>query len=195
MSATNVSAKSFWRSGDVNAITRRNPDITRDRRYIIIERINVMKMILFIISLILLFTSTTFSQQAQDALRPDLGDKLGTCDACGMDVFERMLTRVEITTDDETFYACGMGCAFGMTKEKEGASMKVVDFTTMSLIEAEHALYITGSLLTPVRAMMPVFAFGSNDDAEAFVNKYGGTVHGYVPFKEFVLTIREERGR
>ncbi len=154
-----------------------------------------MKTLSLITALLILFTHTTLSQQAQDALRPDLGDKLGTCDACGMDVFERMLTRVEITTDDETFYACGMGCAFGMTKEREGTSMKVVDFTTMSLIKAEHALYVTGSLLSPVRAMMPVFAFGSNDDAEAFVNKYGGTVHRYVPFKELVLTIRKERGR
>ncbi len=154
-----------------------------------------MKTLLSITALILIFTHIIFSQQARDALRPDLGEKVGTCNACGMDVFDKMLTKVEITTDNETFYACGMGCAFGMTEGKTFTSMKVVDFPTVSMIEADGSYFVIGSRLTPVRAMIPVFAFGSDKDAEAFVNTYGGMVYGYEQFKEFAKRVREKRGR
>lgn len=154
-----------------------------------------MKTLPLIAAFLILLTHSTFSQQAQDALRPDLGEKVGTCDACGMDVFDKMLTKVEITVENETFHACGMGCAFGMTEGKYVTSMKVVDFPTVSMIAADGAYFVTGSRLTPVRAMMPVFAFGSDEDAEAFVNTYGGAVYGYDKFKELVMRIREERRR
>lgn len=154
-----------------------------------------MKTLSLITILLFLFTHITFSQKAQEMLRPHLGPRVGTCDACGMEVFDKMLTKVEITADGETFYACGMGCAFGMTEGIHVASMKVVDFTTVSMVEAEDAFFVTGSLLVPVRAMMPLFVFESVDDAEAFVEKYGGTIHDYEQLKELTGRIREERRR
>jgi nitrous oxide reductase accessory protein NosL len=154
-----------------------------------------MKTIPLIIILIFLFVHIAFSQQAHEVLRPNLGEKVGTCDACGMEVFDRMLTKVAITADGETFYACGMGCAFGMAEGKQVTSMKVVDFTTVSMVEAEDAFFVTGTLLVPVRAMMPLFVFATIDDAEAFVEKYGGTIHDYGGMKELAVRIREERRR
>ena len=154
-----------------------------------------MQRLLLIAAIISISTAITFSQQAQEVLRPHLGEKVGTCNACGMDVFEKMLTKVEITADDDTLYACGIGCAFGMTEGKDVTSMKVVNFTNVSMIEAQEAYYVTGSRLTPVRAMMPVFVFGSDKDAEEFVNKYGGTIYDYIQFKELTMRIRGERGR
>jgi hypothetical protein len=164
------------------------------KRYLKITE-SIMKTIPLITALLILFTHLTLSQQVQELLRPDLGKKVGTCDACGMEVFDRMLTKVAITADGETFYACGMGCAFGMTEGKEVTSMKVVDFTTVSMVEAEDAFFVTGSLLVPVRAMMPLFVFESIDDAEAFVEKYCGTIHDYGGIKELAVRIREERRR
>lgn len=152
------------------------------------------KYSLILISLSI-FTHIVFSQQAQEMLRPNLGEKIGTCDACGMDVFDRMLTKVEITVDDNTFYACAMGCAFGMTEGKVVSSMKVVDFPTVTLVDANNASYVTGSIVVPVRAMMPVFAFKSNNEAETFVEKYGGNVHTFEELKELAIKLREERRR
>ncbi len=154
-----------------------------------------MKTLPLIAAFLFFFAFNVYSQQARELLRPDLGERVGTCDACGMDVFNKMLTKVEITADDDTFYACGMGCAFGMTEGKDVTSMKVVNFTNVSMIEAESAYYVTGSLLVPVRAMMPLFVFGSNNDAKAFVDTYGGTVHDYGQLKELAKRIREERRR
>jgi nitrous oxide reductase accessory protein NosL len=154
-----------------------------------------MKSIPYITVLIIIFTHITFSQQAQEALRPDLGERVGTCNACGMEVFDKMLTKVEITTDGETIYACGLGCAFRMTEGKQVISMKVIEFPTVSMIEAKDAFFVTGSVLTPVRAMMPVFVFGSYDDAEVFAGKYGGKIHDYVQLQDLSERIREERRR
>ncbi len=154
-----------------------------------------MKTLPLIIILIFLFTHIAFSQQAQEMLLPNLGERVGTCDACGMEVFDRMLTKVEITVDDNTFYACAMGCAFGMTEGKVVTSMKVFDFPTVTLVDAKDASYVTGSIVVPVRAMMPVFAFESNDEVESFVGKYGGKVHTYEELKELAMRIREERRR
>jgi nitrous oxide reductase accessory protein NosL len=73
--------------------------------------------------------------------------------------------------------------------------MKVVDFKTVSQIDAEKALYVTGSVLIPVRAMMPVFAFGSSEEAALFVEKYGGVIHSFGQLRELSIRIREERKR
>ena len=154
-----------------------------------------MKRAVILLSILTISMHIAFAQQAQEMLRPDLGERVGTCDACGMDVFDKMLTKVEITVDNDTFYACGMGCAFAMTEGKQIASMKVVDFTTVTIIETADAYYVTGSLLTPVRAMMPVFVFGTDDEAEAFVQKYGGIVHDYGRLEQLANRIREERRR
>jgi nitrous oxide reductase accessory protein NosL len=154
-----------------------------------------MKRAAILLSFLTISMHITFSQQAQEMLRPDLGERVGTCDACGMEVFDKMLTKVEITADGETFFACGMGCAFAMTEGKRDVSMKVVDFNTVSTIDATNAYYVTGSLLTPVRAMMPLFVFATEDEAGSFVEKYGGIVHDYVRLKQLATRIREERRR
>jgi nitrous oxide reductase accessory protein NosL len=154
-----------------------------------------MKILRFIFLLICMIPYIAVSQPGQDALRPDLGERVGTCDACGMDVFDKMLTKVEITLDNSTFFACGMGCAFGMTEGKSITAMKVVDFNSVSQIDAEKASYVTGSILIPVRAMMPVFAFGSSEEAALFVKKYGGTIHSFGQLRELSIRIREERKR
>jgi nitrous oxide reductase accessory protein NosL len=154
-----------------------------------------MKNLSLLLLFIFMIMGIAFSQSGQDALRPDLGEKVGTCDACGMEVFDKMLTKVEITADDNTFFACGMGCAFGMTEGKTVASMKVVDFNTVTQIDAEKAFYVTGSIIIPVRAMMPVFVFGSRDEAGLFVEKYGGTIHEFDQLRELAIKIREERRR
>jgi nitrous oxide reductase accessory protein NosL len=154
-----------------------------------------MKRAVILLSFLTFSIHFVFTQQAQEMLRPDLGERVGTCDACGMDVFDNMLTKVEITADGETFFACGMGCAFAMTEGKRDVSMKVVDFNTVSMIDAAKAYYVTGSLLTPVRAMMPLFVFATENEAMSFMEKYGGIVHDYGGLEQLAKRIREERRR
>jgi nitrous oxide reductase accessory protein NosL len=154
-----------------------------------------MKRAVILLSFLTFSMHLAFTQQAQEMLRPDLGERVGTCDACGMDVFDKMLTKVQITADGETFFACGMGCAFAMTEGKRDVSMAVVDFNTVSMIDAANAYFVTGSLLTPVRAMMPLFVFATEDEAGSFVKKYGGIVHDYGRLEQLAKRIREERRR
>jgi len=136
---------------------------------------------------------TAFSQPASGQLRPNLGEKIGVCRPCGMDVFERMLTKVEIVMADSVFHTCGLGCAAAMTEGKSPSSTRVVDFSTLTMVNMESAWYVAGSIIAPVRAMMPVFAFANKKDAEAFAAAYGGHATEYGTMKLLVEKIRQER--
>lgn len=110
-----------------------------------------------------------------------------------MDVFERMLTKVEVVTADSILYACGLGCAAALSEGKSPSSTKVVNFTTLTMVDMESAWYVTGSIIAPVRAMMPVFVFANKKDAEAFAGKYSGQVRDSRGMSALVEKIREER--
>jgi hypothetical protein len=66
------------------------------------------------ILIVLCFALTSlniYAQRSAEILKPELGKKLGVCSACGMEVFEKMMTRVEISVDDSIYHVCGIRCA------------------------------------------------------------------------------------
>ncbi len=140
------------------------------------------------------FTSLNiYAQRGIELLKPDLGKKFGVCGACGMEVFEKMMTRVEILIDDSTYHACGIGCALTIMEGKNAKSVKVVDFKTFKLIDAKNSYFVVGSVISPVRAMLPEFSFANGGDANDFVKLYGGRVLDYNSMIDLAKRIKEEK--
>lgn len=140
------------------------------------------------------FTSLNiYAQRSTEILKPELGKKLGVCSACGMEVFEKMMTRVEISVDDSIYHACGIGCALAIMEGKNVKLVKVIDFKTFKLIDAKDSYFVVGSVISPVRAMLPEFSFAKKDDANNFVKIYGGQVLNYDSMVELAGKVKEER--
>jgi nitrous oxide reductase accessory protein NosL len=153
-----------------------------------------MKNKIFAISiLIFLIPLVVFGQSALDYLKPDFGRKIGVCSVCNMDVFEKMMTRVEIWVDDTVYHACGIGCATAIMEGKSVKDVEVVDFKTFKLVDAKKAWFITGSVISPARAMLPEFSFSSKADAESFSKLYGGHIFRYQEMIDLAKKIRKER--
>lgn len=151
--------------------------------------VKILKILILMIGL----PALIFSQSAMDMLKPNLGEKLGVCSACNMEVFEKMMTRVEILTEDTIYHACGIGCATAIMEGKKVKNVKVVDFKTFKLIDAKKAWFVTGSVILPARAMLPEFSFSSENEAKNFVQVYGGYVFDYSGIVSLAKKIREER--
>ncbi|CUT03213.1 nitrous oxide reductase accessory protein NosL [Candidatus Chrysopegis kryptomonas] len=151
-----------------------------------------MKIKILILALLLL-PASIFAQSMMDILKPDLGKKLGTCSVCGMDVFEKMMTRVEIEVADTVYHACGIGCATAIMEGKNVKDVKVVDFKTFKLVDAKKSWFVVGSVISPVRAMLPEFSFASKKEADEFAKIYGGKVLDYQSMFDLAKKIREER--
>lgn len=130
---------------------------------------------------------------AGDMLKPELGTKIGSCRVCGMDVYGKMLTRVEITVDDSVYHACGLGCAVTIMRDKNVHAIKVVDFSTGKLVNAKESHYVIDSNLVPARAMLPEFAFQNRSDAEAFVKIHSGRILDYDEMVDLAAKIHAER--
>lgn len=132
---------------------------------------------LFIITALTLFF--IFTLQAQDVsgiLKPDHGDKIGTCYICGMDVFEKMLTRVDLITADSVAYACGLGCASALMNQQKYDQILVYDCNSIKMVDGFKSYFLFGSRLVPTKAMMAVLSFAVEDDAKRFQKLYGGTI-------------------
>ena len=110
-----------------------------------------------------------------------------------MDGFEKMMTSVDILVDDTVFHACGIGCATAIMEGMNVKDVKVVDFITFKLVDAKKAWVVTGSVISPARAMMPEISFSSKEDAESFSNLYGGHIFSYQEIIDLAKKIRKER--
>ncbi len=140
-----------------------------------------------------LLSGTTSAQQAADILKPDLGNKLASCPVCGMDVFEKMLTRVDVKAGDNVLHACALGCASAILVQHKDAYVEVVDYPTGAMIPAGSAYVVFGSRVVPVRAMLPALAFKEKAEAEHFQHIQGGTVMKGMDAFDVAAKIRAER--
>lgn len=153
------------------------------------QRLSIVMTIL----LILFGTGSLRAQHASDILKPDMGAKIGVCPVCGMDVSEKMLTRVDVIHGDTTFHACALGCASALIAKHPYDEILVVDCDSIGMIPAMGAFYLFGSRIIPSRSMLPELSFGRNEAALRFQKLYGGTVyHGKESF-DVAAKIRQER--
>ncbi len=144
---------------------------------------------------LILLPIAIFAQSEIDMLKPDLGKRIGICNVCGMEVFEKMMTRVEVSIDTLVYHACGIGCATAIIDEhrQNVKDVKVIDFKTFKLIDAKKASFVVGSVISPVRAMLPEFSFLNKKDADDFVKIYGGRILKYEEMTDIARKIRKAK--
>ena len=151
------------------------------------------------LSIIITILMTTFgtnsltAQHASDVLKPDFGAKIGVCPACGMDVSEKMLTRVDLIQGDTTVHACAIGCASALIAQHRYDQILVVDCDSMRMTRAMEAFYLFGSRMIPSRSMLPELSFASNETALRFQKLYGGTIYRGKEAFDVAAKIRQER--
>ncbi len=105
------------------------------------------------------------------------------CRQCGMDrvafAHGRMLI---IYADGSTAATCSLNCAAVQMKEngkKRVKTLKVADYVTKKLIDANTAVWVVGGNKPGIMTEMPKWAFIKKADAQQFVKEYGGRVTNF----------------
>jgi nitrous oxide reductase accessory protein NosL len=106
-----------------------------------------------------------------------------SCKVCGMWIDEYQKSAAELVyKDGTTIHTCGVACMLRVVDDEGGISafksVKVHDWVTGKLVDAETATYVLGSKVIP--DMIPNYiAFAKREEAEAFAAKQGGEVIDY----------------
>ncbi len=109
--------------------------------------------------------------------------KRESCRVCGMWIDQYQKSAAELVyKDGNKEYACGVACMLRIVDDEGGmdafASVKVHDWVSGELVDAQTATYVLGSNVIP--DMVPNYiAFAKREEAEAFAAKEGGEVIGF----------------
>lgn len=102
------------------------------------------------------------------------------CQYCGMDRHKFAHSRMLIQYDDgSTIPTCSIHCAaidFSLKINANPASIKVGDYNTKELIDAETAVWVLGGNRDGVMSLRAKWAFDSDEAAAAFVATHGGNI-------------------
>ena len=101
------------------------------------------------------------------------------CVICGMylDLYER--TRLVILfNDDTTKSTCSLACAAKVINQNRGRikGVKVADFLTGKLLDADKAYFLEGSDIPGVMSYTSRVAFSSKTQASTIQKKHGGRI-------------------
>jgi len=103
-----------------------------------------------------------------------------SCKVCGMYIDQYLKSAAELVYKDGTIqHTCGVACMLRVVEDEGGMSkfksVKVHDWVTGKMVDAETATYVLGSKVIP--DMVPNYiAFAKREDAEAFAAQKGGDV-------------------
>ncbi len=106
--------------------------------------------------------------------------KRESCRVCGMWIDEYIRSAAELThKDGGKEFTCGVACMLREVEDAGGItefeSVKVHDWVSGKLVDAETATYVVGSKVIP--DMIPNYiAFANRNEAEAFAAKEGGEI-------------------
>ena len=105
------------------------------------------------------------------------------CPFCGMDRAKFDYSRMLVEYDDGTsFGACSIHCAamdMALHLDKSVQTVKVGDYQTKQLIDAETATWVIGGDKPGVMTMRAKWAFADEAKAEAFVKDHGGQLGSF----------------
>lgn len=105
-------------------------------------------------------------------------EKIPSCQYCGMDRAKFAATRMIVEyANGTTIGTCSIHCAavdLAQSFGKEIAALKVADYRSGRLIDAEKALWVVGAGVPGVMAAKSRVAFADKADAEAFRKEKGG---------------------
>ena len=116
-------------------------------------------------------------------------EKHPTCTYCGMDRAKYAHSRVLIEYDDGTSMgACSLHCAavdLANSLDKTPKSIRVGDYNSKKLIDAERAFWVVGGKKPGVMTANAKWAFEEKGAAENFIRENGGAP---VTFDEAIKT-------
>ena len=102
------------------------------------------------------------------------------CKYCGMDRAKFAHSRMLVIYDDGTEVGtCSIHCLaidFALNIDKTPSAIKVGDFNTKELIDAETAFWVIGGNKPGVMTKQAKWAFKNKEDAEKFIMLNGGTL-------------------
>lgn len=107
-------------------------------------------------------------------------EERASCRVCGMWIDEYKKTAAELVyKDGSKQFTCGVACMLREVEDAGGISafksVKVHDWVSGELVDAEKAVYVLGSNVIP--DMVPNYiAFANRDEAVAFAAKEGGEI-------------------
>lgn len=106
-----------------------------------------------------------------------------SCAICGMDRKAFGSSRMMIEYGDGTSYGlCSLRCAAFVLRGEEGKklrSVRVADYETRELVEAEEAVWVIGGTKPGVMTRTPKWAFRNEESAERFLREFGGERAAY----------------
>lgn len=101
-----------------------------------------------------------------------------SCAICGMDREQFGNSRMLVGFEDGTsFGLCSLRCATFVLRTEEGKaprSVKVADYGSRELVEAEGAAWVIGGKVPGVMTAVAKWAFRNGEDAERFLRESGG---------------------
>lgn len=122
-----------------------------------------------------LFSGTFVFAQTQEDVQSN-----PNCKYCGMDRQQFGHSRMLIEYDDGTTVAtCSLHCTsidLAINIDKTPKALKVGDFNTKKLIEAESAVWVIGGNKPGVMSKRAKWAFEKKEDAESYVKDNGGAL-------------------
>jgi nitrous oxide reductase accessory protein NosL len=105
-----------------------------------------------------------------------------SCKYCGMSRVKFAHSRMLIEYDNAEVGTCSLHCMaieFAKTINKIPGAIKVGDFNTKELIDAEAAYWVIGGDTQGVMSMRGKWAFADKSAAEKFVSTKGGNIAGF----------------
>lgn len=158
------------------------------------------KRVVAALSAAVIFGVLAMTSFAQDDIKQS-----PNCKYCGMDRQKFDFTRMLIEYEDGTSMGvCSIHCVaveLALNIDKTPKALKVGDFGTKNLIDAEKAFWVVGGTKPGVMTKQGKWAFEKKDDAEAFIKTNGGTLASfdevikaaYTDMYEDTKMIREKR--
>ncbi len=105
------------------------------------------------------------------------------CKYCGMNLEKYAFSRVVIEYDDgSSIGLCSIHCAavdLANNLDKGPKAIKVGDYGTRQLIDAETAVWVMGGSKQGVMTRQAKWAFAKKEDAEKFIKENGGTIASF----------------
>jgi hypothetical protein len=105
------------------------------------------------------------------------------CIHCGMDREKFAVSRMVLEYDDgSTVGICSLHCAavdLVLAIDKAPTAIRVADFTTKRLIDAEKAVWVLGGAKPGVMTKRAKWAFEERANAEAFAKENGGVIASF----------------
>lgn len=106
-----------------------------------------------------------------------------SCQYCGMDRGKFAHSRMVIEYDDgSTVATCSLRCVavdLANNIDKTPKAIKVADFVSKELLDAEKAVWVIGGSRQGVMSQNAKWAFATKENADTFIKEHGGKPAGF----------------